>query len=115
MNKRTLNYASKMQSILMQDIEVTEFNSLAELILFVDSRFDFDDDATVYVYFFNSKNNDYLDAKITRYPEEIICYLQGSIIHNVDVTCFNVYECESYFEAIEYLRSYFEVSSIFNP
>ncbi len=57
------------------------------------------------------KNDEYLDAKITRYPEEIICYVNGLIINNVDTSCFNVFECTSYDDALKYLEGYFETSS----
>jgi hypothetical protein len=109
MKIKTLNYASKMQSITMQDIEVKEFETNEKMISYLLTRFDFDDKHTVFVYFYDSTDSNYLDAKVTRDRFEIIDYLRYSNYPD----CFNVFECESYMDAVLYLRSYFEQSDLF--
>jgi hypothetical protein len=105
--ERKLSYASKMQSTLLQDIEEKEFKTNNERMKYLEERFDREDNKVVYVYFPDSSDES-PKASITRTPDDIMIHCEYD-----DPTCLNVYECTSYIDALEYLKMYFETSSIY--
>lgn len=100
-----LTYSSEIGSLMGQDIEYTKLNSRPDLIDYVAQRFDLEFKG-VYVYFADGSIENPA-AKITRDKKEIIYYLCTN-----DPKSFNVFECSSYKDALEYLKGYFETSSI---
>jgi hypothetical protein len=105
--KIRLNYASKMQSVTGQDIEEKDFKTVNDLIYYLDERFDREDKKVVYLYFADSSSES-PKASITRIPDDIIEYCAYNVAHSI-----NVYECTSYVDALEFLKLYFETSSIY--
>jgi hypothetical protein len=106
MNRR-LTYASKIQSELLQDIEEKEFETNNARVDYLEERFDREDNKVVYVWFPDS-SDEYPKASITRIHDDIILYCEYD-----DPSSLSVFECTSYLDALEYLKIYFETSSIY--
>lgn len=109
--KTQINYGSKMQSITNQDIEFKQFNSKYDAFVYLNDRIDFEDKNTVYVYFYKSDDDEYLEGHISRNPDAVLLYLEAIMKHSE--VCLNVFECESYLGALNYLNLYFETSSLY--
>jgi C1A family cysteine protease len=102
-----LTYASKMQYVMLQDIEENEFETVDLLTDYLEERFDREDNKVVYVYF-SDASDERPNGSITRTPDDIIQYCTHDVTHSI-----NVYECTSYIDALRYLKTYFETSSLY--
>jgi hypothetical protein len=111
--RTNINYGSRIQALLERDVEYYSFESRDAAAVFLDDRLDHDDENIVYVYFFSSIGDEFLNAKITRHTQELILYLIYIDFLEVDAITLNVFEFGAYKDALDYLNDYFETSSLY--